>query len=281
MVALTHALNKQRQRIVEQTKLASKGTANCSNASVVYVAATLGSDSKDDRSEFLQGYQRALPGVRILRGVNGYNHTEAIATLLHTGVPFYNLSGGGRYWGHLANIMTHYNMLMHQVEHRIPYQVTMEDDLVVQQPYFSIYINGACAAYERKRDSLHLLQLSQYSELIMTSLAGARYITEKMRKYGIRKNVDQQLLDHRVLGHRVGRHLNLYKFSSPTERPFRLGRRTNKGDIGKSRMLSWAEMALLRLVTDPRTRALASYGNPPNTDMCRATKCMNSRKKLK
>ena len=73
LVALTHALNKQRQRIVEQTKLAAKGTANCSNATVVYVAATLGSDSKDDRSEFLRGYQRALPGVRILRGVNGYN----------------------------------------------------------------------------------------------------------------------------------------------------------------------------------------------------------------
>ena len=27
----------------------------------------------------------------------------------------------------------------------------MPPDLVVQQPYFSIYINGACAAYERKR----------------------------------------------------------------------------------------------------------------------------------
>ena len=56
----------------------------------------------------------------------------------------------------------------------------------MQQPYFSIYITGACAAYERKRDSLHPLQLSQYSELIMTSL-GARYITEKMREYGIRR----------------------------------------------------------------------------------------------
>merc|ERR1711935_963107 len=112
-----------------------------------------------------------------------------------------------------------------------------------------------------------------------TSLEGATVITTMMRQVGIRKNVDQELLDHRVLGHKVGRHLNQYKFSGPAERPLRLGRRTNKGDISSSRMITWAEMALLRLATGANARTLPSLGNPPNTDDCWRAKCHHKRKK--
>ena len=102
-------------------------------------------------------------------------------------------------------------------------------------------------------------------------------ITTRMRLVGIRKNVDQELLDHRVLGHVVGRHLNQYKFSKPAERPIRLGRRTNKGDIASSRMITWAEMALMRLATGVSARELPYLGNPPNTDDCARAKCHHAR----
>ena len=101
----------------------------------------------------------------------------------------------------------------------------------------------------------------------MTSLVGARTLLTLFNQYGIRYNNDDQLFGR--MGQRVGRlicHSSCYKPNSTSaSRPFVLGRMTNRGDIGKSRRISWSEMALLRIATNSTTATLPLYGNPPHT----------------
>lgn len=51
-------------------------------------------------------------------------------------------------------------------------------------------------------------------------------------------------------------------------RPWTLGRPTNaaSGHIFRTRRITWAEMAMLHLLTKPSYRAARSYGNPTFTD---------------
>ena len=59
-----------------------------------------------------------LPGVEIMRAVNGHNVTETIEALLESGLVFHNLSHMVRKWGKLATWITKYRMIEHQVRRR-------------------------------------------------------------------------------------------------------------------------------------------------------------------
>ena len=56
-----------------------------------------------------------------------------------------------------------------------------------------------------------------------------------------------------------------------------LARKTNRGDIARTEQITWAEMAMLRLLTNwDRARRMPSYGNPrggeEDTDLCAKVK---------
>ena len=252
--------------------------------SIIYVVATL---AHKDKTSFIDGYKNTFgPNVRILRAVNGHNQTETLEAFLAAKLQFHNVSRGGRLWGKLATFLTKYQMLMYQVEHQIPYQVTFEDDLVMQPEVFD-YIRRQCAWYERQ-PGLDLLQMSKYAEALMTSLAGATRITKLIREVGMKKNDDQQLLNPAVMGHSVSNRgacvgacyhpakwrngtrlgLNATAAIPVWQRPpWVIGRATNRGDIRVSQSLTWAEMALLRVATGSRHAfALPNFGNPPGAE---------------
>lgn len=119
-------------------------SAACSK--IIYAVATL---AHVDKSNFIDGYQETFGAdVRILRAVNGHNQTETLEALLSSKIQFHNVSRGGRLWGKLATFLTKYQMLRHQVDNAIPYQVTFEDDLVMQRPTVFSYVQRQCAHLE-------------------------------------------------------------------------------------------------------------------------------------
>jgi len=211
-------------------------------------------------------YRSAIPSITVFAATNGFNHSEVIHHLLDSGLQFHGLSAGGKKWGKLATFLTKYRALMDQVRRGAPYQLLMEDDLVIQ-PSFGAFVERACARMESQTD-LDVLQLDSYAEALLTSLDGARRLTRLVREHGIQRNDDQQLLDPKVMGTRVGK-LQVRELQKRKEsRPWTLARATNHhtGHIFRTRRITWAEMAMLRALTDPAARRLPSFGAPGFTD---------------
>lgn len=241
------------------------------NGSIVFVASALiGPDAKPN--SFVRAYPRNLPSLVVLPAVNGYNHTETIEELLKSELVFHNLSKLVRKWGKLAAFLTKVRLLEHQVQHGHPYQVSLEDDLVLR-PNFVDFILSACQHLESRprRRRPDVVQLSMYAEVLLTPLDGARTLLARLRQYGIRKNDDQQLLAAHLMGHTVSKY-RAYLGTPRDTWPVGLGRRTNVGAITSTQGMTWTEMAMLRLLTGRSTaRALEAFGNPPAaqlTDGC-------------
>ena len=204
----------------------------------------------------------------MMPAVDGYNHTNTIEALLDSRLAFHSLSNGGKKWGKLATFLTKYRALMHQVERNVPFQITLEDD-VIPRPTWPNLVQNACALLF-SRPHVSVLQMSSYAEVMLTSLEGARRLTSGMRATGIRRNDDQTLLDSSVMaGFGFARRSNdvvRYRGTDIKPRPYTLERKTNRGDIAATSRITWAEMALLRLLTFPPARALPWFGNPPGLD---------------
>ena len=233
---------------------------------------------------FLAHNQRFLPSSRltIFPATNGFNHTQVLDHLLQSGLAFHSLSKAGKKWGKIAtydapalpfalarpaltplspsrSFLTKYRALQRQIALGIPYQLLFEDDVLLEPARFWPHIAEMCAVLEAK-PSIDILQLSGYSEALLLSLAGARRVTEKIRQYGIMRNDDQQLLHGDIM--------KLVVEKRPKSHAWRLGRPTNaaSGHIFKSRKITWAEVAMLRLISDPKARSLPSFGSDRVTD---------------
>lgn len=240
------------------------------NRTVSFVVAALAHAGKQN---FWQNYSKVVP-TRVVRAVDGYNHTETIEALLDYGIPFHRMSNGpGRRWGKVATFLTKYRVLSYQVQNKIPYQLSMEDDLVLRGG-FRRFVGDACASFEQQPQP-DLLKLSRYSELFITSLSGAARILKLMRLFGMRRNDDQQLGDPRIMGDGF-RMREFTKVSDKHARAevYALGKGTNAmsaGSIGRTRKVTWAEVALLRLIStggpSSYARKLPRFGGPDGSDV--------------
>ena len=124
---------------------------------------------------------------------------------------------------------------------------------------FLDFVDWSCARLEnasgRGGVPLTHLQLSRHTELRLTSLEGARHLLKTLQSSGIRKSIDQQFNDPRVMGRRHRVHAVTSSFAWRV-RPWILGRSPNSADghIYKTRRMTWTELALLRLLTQGRER---------------------------
>eukprot|EP00326_Haptolina_ericina_P003683 CAMPEP_0181217848 /NCGR_PEP_ID=MMETSP1096-20121128/27371_1 /TAXON_ID=156174 ORGANISM="Chrysochromulina ericina, Strain CCMP281" /NCGR_SAMPLE_ID=MMETSP1096 /ASSEMBLY_ACC=CAM_ASM_000453 /LENGTH=192 /DNA_ID=CAMNT_0023310009 /DNA_START=268 /DNA_END=842 /DNA_ORIENTATION=- len=191
------------------------------------------------------------------------NTSDTTEALFESGLSFRNLSKGAKKWGKLAAFLSKVRALEAQVKRGSPFQLTMEDDLHLRGPSFARMLTAACRLYNAD-PTLDIMQLSPFTELMLTSLEGATKMLRLLRLRGIMRSTDQQLLDPRTMGnnHRV---LKFFGHFHWRKRPWVLARAPNSaaGLIWRSRRMTWAEMALLRLLTLPGSRALPLHGNPP------------------
>ena len=211
---------------------------------------------------FLAHNQRLLPSSRltIFPATNGFNHTQVLDHLLQSGLAFHSLSKAGKKWGKMATFLTKYRALQRQIALGIPYQLLFEDDVLLEPARFWPHIAEMCAVLEAK-PSIDILQLSGYSEALLLSLAGARRVTEKIRQYGIMRNDDQQLLHGDIMKLVVEKRPKFTRCGSGA-------RRTPPGHIFKSRKITWAEVAMLRLISDSKARSLPSLAAIASRTTC-------------
>ena len=233
--------------------MASAPSTPCNLNSISPVAIVLNPSSNSTR-RYVEGYRRTFGSVlHVLHAVDGNNHSGLIERLLDTGLHFHDLSKLGRRWGMLGNWMSHYFALQHQIEHQLPYQLTMEEDLWLR-PTFKQHVESACEPF-RRSPAPDIIQLSRFSELLLTSLEGARVLHDAMRRAGVRKSIDQQMLDPAVMGSVTARPHSVLKWGSAHKKglawkskPWVLGRVANsaEGNIWRTRRFTWTEMAMLR-----------------------------------
>lgn len=270
------------------------------NEAKMYVKWTKAVKAANNQTEaFLASNRRVLPSVRVLPAVNGFNHTEVIEALLRSGLRFRSLSAGGKKWGKIATFLTKYRALQQQVRDRVPYQLLLEDDVLLY-PSVLPFLGRACDYYNAHPD-LTVMQLSRYGEALLFSLAGAQQMIRKIDEFGILRSADtglephphpsgrrhspralplitqslfacrasfsdddQQLLDWRIMS------IKHVRMRPKLGEAWTLGRGTNSagGHIYRSRKVTWAEMAMLRLLTARQaTLTLPSFGNPSFTDL--------------
>ena len=274
----------------------------CNLSTISPVAIAL-RPSENGTRHFLDGYRRVLGRLHTHQAVDGHNHTETIETLLDEGIAFHDLSKLGRRWGMLGNWLSHYSALKHQLSHALPFMLLLEDDVYLRPAFLTLLEQQACEAFNappRAASSVRsrpgrrslgkqpqpqqpqpqlpqesiasIVQISRYSEITLTSLAGARLLVELMRAAGVRKSIDQQLLDPAVMGSATGRYHTVAHIPAQQKgvawkaRPWVLGRQANSADghIWRSRRFTWTEMAMLRMLTQgtATVRRLRLHGNP-------------------
>ena len=242
--------------------------ASCRNIS--YAVAVV---PHADGTSFISGYKQALGNrVAFIDAVDGRNQTATIAALLESGIKFGDTSRGGRSWGKLATFLTKLRLLKRQLDDKLPWQVILEDDVILYQPAFEDYVSTSCRRMQSD-SRIDLSQLSKYAEILLTSLQGARKIVSKIEELGMLKNDDHQLLDSKVMGTVVHtdrscamRCYGPKKYANST-RPFTIGRLTNHGDIAAAQKLTWAEVALLRILTRSPRAAEPLFGLLPGAEV--------------
>lgn len=178
----------------------------------------------------------------VLHAVHGFNQTDTLLKLLDTGLQFHNLSKGGRNWGKLATWLTKYRSLKYQVEHKIKFAVTIEDDVVPDTNWDVVTLENSSSS---------IVKYSTYAEVYSTTLAAAHKILSRLQTEGILKNDDQQFFWSDTVQKR-------YK------NVFRLKRKPNRGVIIKTPAMTWMEMAMLRKITQSKSFGRAYLGNPKN-----------------
>lgn len=244
----------------------------CGAGRIGYVVTAL---ERNGTKRFYENNTQHLPSLTVLRAVDGRNTTLVIERLLESGLSFHRLSEGNKRWGKLATFLTKYQALLHQVRTNTPWQITFEEDVGVTSSFCEL-VRHACQLYLAK-PATSIVHLSIYAEVLFTSLQGAKRLLAGMRRQGIWRADDQTLAD-RTLLYRDPHEERVFVDGGAkknelglTPVPWFLHRKTNAGDIIGTRRMTWAEMALLRLLTAPEARSLPNFGNPSGVEAIRET----------
>ena len=101
-------------------------------ADISYLVLSLNTSA---RAAFVGENRRVLPQLHLFRAVNGFDkdetlHALASSRLLYHAYTYCSFTRFGTY-GSLANYLTKYLALVHQVAHRLPFMAMLEDDIGV------------------------------------------------------------------------------------------------------------------------------------------------------
>lgn len=182
----------------------------------------------DERYPFLHRNYEAYDKFIVRQSINGYNESETLQELKKSGLKFNKLYDKDSYrYGVLANFLTKYNTLLHQIKNAIPYMCFIEDDVVVQK-HFPQTVESLLNNFDNDPE-LNIIRLGEWGECYITSLESAKRIVSLIKEAGICDNIDNQLRKH------CGRekYINLRKVHG-FEFVFQLQTSTNEGDCLKT-----------------------------------------------
>ena len=182
-------------------------------------------------ADALELFRRRLPTgawVEALQAIDGSNLTGACNAVVARSLRYHKL--GKPSAGMLGNWLTKYDALQAQIRDRVPFQVMIEDDLVVSPGFAQLVLKlvrshfGSDDSRRPIQEQVNLVVLGRWGEAYLTSLASAKRVMRRLRLNGIRRNPDIQLNDGSV-----GRTIKLPEHMS--RGCWNLSRATNQGDI--------------------------------------------------
>jgi hypothetical protein len=177
-----------------------------------------------ERLPIVENNLKKFPFFQVIKSINGYNKEETITAYKNTKLKYV-----WQYFpthGTLANFITKYNTIKHQIDNEIPFICFIEDDLELYDNFVE-HIEHSISLFT---EDLNIIRLDNWGEGYITSLNGAKRIKNIIDSVGIVQNIDNQLRDY------SGPEL----FCRGT--PWRLIVPTNQGDCLKTEKLNIKEL---------------------------------------
>ena len=143
------------------------------------------------RQEWVEDIRRQIPELEIMQSVNGLDHEEAERELLGLGLEYHNL--GFPNYGVLGCWLTKFKGFEMQARDGIPAACWLEDDLLLGFSFEGLTFRQFVEEEAGKPGKYDILRLGGWGECYVTHLDGATRLVERLRKDGIRCNVDNQL----------------------------------------------------------------------------------------
>lgn len=145
-----------------------------------------------DRAHILHKNLHTFSNIDIFHSINGYNDTETLEALSKSNLDFHNLyNHESLRYGVLANFLTKFQALEHQVDNKIDYMCLIEDDVVLNRDLLNLIENSTKLL--DKDQNLNMIRFGQWGECYLWSLPSAIRVLELIRKSGIINNIDNQL----------------------------------------------------------------------------------------
>ena len=158
------------------------------NLCEVYICSLL----RPDRMTYIEKNQKLFPFIKTFKSVNGYNTNIPLKEIINLNLKYVDLDNNFRTYGTLANWITKYKMLKYQVENEIPFLCFLEDDLLLENIFYT-YI---CDALIHFKTNVNILRLMNWGEGYITSYESAKRVLEHLERDGIKRNIDNQLREN-------------------------------------------------------------------------------------
>lgn len=143
---------------------------------------------KSERYPWIYKNINLYPKIKIIPSVDGRNKEKVEETLKNTGLDFYQT--GFKTYGTLAVFLSKFLAWEKQIQEYVPYMCLIEDDLELT-PEFLPFLEEKKHLLDDPK--VNILRLGDWGEAYFTSLESAKRLVKKIRKDGIRRNVDEQM----------------------------------------------------------------------------------------
>ncbi len=142
---------------------------------------------RENRKSILEKNIQKFPCFEIIKSINGYDIDETLRMFKLSGLVYHKLYHTT--YGSLANFLTKYNVLKHQIENSIPFVCFIEDDLELLDGFVD-YIKDCVSLFNQE---ISIIRLSIIGNGYITSLNGAINIKHMIDKQGIISDISNQL----------------------------------------------------------------------------------------
>jgi len=188
------------------------------NSLEIYTCSLL----RDDRMQFIRKNQQLFPLIKTFKSVNGYSTKETLEEISNLKLKYVDLDNSFRTYGTLACWITKYKMLKYQVDNEIPFLCFIEDDLIVENNFYT-YVSEALTHF---KSNVNILRMMTWGEGYITSYESAKRLLEHLSRDGIIRNIDNQLREH--CGYEI----------ALKNAPMKVMIAGNNGDSGKTKNLT-------------------------------------------
>jgi hypothetical protein len=147
---------------------------------------------RPDRMKYIEENIKMFPFIKTFKSINGYNPNIPLKEIINLKLKYKDLDNNFRTYGTLANWITKYKMLKHQVEHEIPYMCFLEDDLILESNFYTFI----CDSLKHFKTNVNMLRLMTWGEGYITSYESAKRTLEHLDRDGITRNIDNQLREN-------------------------------------------------------------------------------------